>query len=331
MILSMLDKFAFVGSALRRIQAVLSFDGWHEYPHFATKKGLGRVGLLGCLLGIFLGIHFTIFVLLSFHRQLGFSQQLDISSGGDGNGSDNVISFWNAQRLDLLWKWSMYVCLLCIFHLLEFFTTVLYNAPDVASADAYLINHSTTYTFAALFSWTEFGLRFLFLFPNIQSSAISIIGLIIALIAQLVRSLAMITCGASFNHLIQKSRKNNHLLVTHGIYSVLRHPSYFGFYFWSIGMQMILNNPIAGCLSALASTIFFARRIPYEEESLLCHFEDEYVEYAKRTIIGIPFVPSNTVTNVGMGFSMATDSVAVSGSTNGDESSNSDAKCNKMD
>ena len=39
--------------------------------------------------------------------------------------------------------------------------------------------------------------------------------------------------------------------------------------------------------------MFFRRRIPYEEESLQCHFPNgEYIEYASKTWIGIPFVQS---------------------------------------
>ena len=43
-------------------------------------------------------------------------------------------------------------------------------------------------------------------------------GLIMTIAAQSVRSLAMVTCGESFNHLIQRSKKENHVLVTHGMY-----------------------------------------------------------------------------------------------------------------
>ena len=37
---------------------------------------------------------------------------------------------------------------------------------------------------------------------------------------------------------------------------------------------------------------FFKIRIPYEEESLLIHFGDEYLSYAKTTFMGIPFIQS---------------------------------------
>ena len=55
-------------------------------------------------------------------------------------------------------------------------------------------------------------------------------------IGQFIRSLAMVTCGESFNHLIQTERKDNHVLVTHGIYKYLRHPRYVN---WSIIWEWI--------------------------------------------------------------------------------------------
>ena len=75
-------------------------------------------------------------------------------------------------------------------------------------------------------------------------------------------------------------------------YSILRHPSYVGFYYWSIATQLLLNNFVHTMLFAGASTLFFRKRIPYEEESLMQYFPDQYPAYRKKTWIGIPFVPT---------------------------------------
>ena len=85
------------------------------------------------------------------------------------------------------------------------------------------------------------------------------------------------------------------MLITRGIYRWLRHPSYVGFFYWSIGMQLILNNYLSAALSAAASCAFFRRRIPYEEGSLLSLFPDDYPAYARRTYIGIPFVSTTSL------------------------------------
>lgn len=182
----------------------------------------------------------------------------------------------------------MYTIAICIFHLAEFFVTAMYN-PSVVKASSFIINHSKSYTIAMTVSWSEFLMRFL-LFPSTNSKFLSTIGLIFVIVGQVSRSLGMVTCGESFNHMIQKSKKNNHVLVTGGIYKYLRHPSYFGFFYWSVGTQLMLGNFISTVLFCGASWMFFHRRIPFEEQTLLKMFPNEYPEYFKSTIIGIPFI-----------------------------------------
>eukprot|EP00980_Cylindrotheca_fusiformis_P020614 scaffold7679_cov134-Cylindrotheca_fusiformis.AAC.5 len=87
-------------------------------------------------------------------------------------------------------------------------------------------------------------------------------------------------------------KKDNHVLITHGIYRYLRHPSYVGFYYWSVGSQVLLNNVISSILFGYASWMFFRRRIPFEERSLMHHFPNEYAVYARQARIMIPFIPS---------------------------------------
>jgi protein-S-isoprenylcysteine O-methyltransferase len=38
----------------------------------------------------------------------------------------------------------------------------------------------------------------------------------------------MLSCGSNFSHTIMEEKDEEHKLVTNGIYSILRHPSYFG-------------------------------------------------------------------------------------------------------
>jgi protein-S-isoprenylcysteine O-methyltransferase Ste14 len=43
-------------------------------------------------------------------------------------------------------------------------------------------------------------------------------------------------------------------------------------------------------LFAIAAWMFFSRRIPYEEESLMQLFPHEYPDYKRQTFTGIPFL-----------------------------------------
>ena len=80
--------------------------------------------------------------------------------------------------------------------------------------------------------------------------------------------------------------------MTWGVYSVFRHPAYVGWFFWSIGTQLLLGNPLCFCLYGYASVRFFRDRIPFEEATLIKQYGAEYERYMAKTYVGIPFVKS---------------------------------------
>jgi protein-S-isoprenylcysteine O-methyltransferase len=73
---------------------------------------------------------------------------------------------------------------------------------------------------------------------------------------------AMWTCKSNFNHVIMERRDEGHELVTHGVYKHLRHPSYFGWFWWCVGTQCLLCNPVCVVAHAVAAWDFFRKRIP---------------------------------------------------------------------
>jgi len=82
----------------------------------------------------------------------------------------------------------------------------------------------------------------------------------------------MFTAAKNFNHRIQIYKEDNHRLVTHGVFAISRHPSYFGWFLWSVGTQVFLINPISCIGFFFASWSFFNGRIEIEEEILLDFF-----------------------------------------------------------
>ena len=105
-----------------------------------------------------------------------------------------------------------------------------------------------------------------------------------------VRSSAMITAGQSFSHIVKTKKNSDHKLITHGIYSKLRHPSYFGFFWWSVGSQLILLNPVTLVVFVVVLWQFFNKRIGFEERFLIQFFGDEYITYKKSVGVGIPCI-----------------------------------------
>lgn len=153
-----------------------------------------------------------------------------------------------------------------------------------------MVNHSTNYTIAALFSWIEFWIE-TYIFGRTKFNLLCItVGVILLIFGQLMRSMAMITCGKNFSHQVMSKKSPNHELVTIGIYKYFRHPSYLGWFYWSISTQLVLCNPISFVCYTIASWTFFNSRIPNEEIILLHIYDTEYRNYAKGTIVGIPFI-----------------------------------------
>lgn len=188
--------------------------------------------------------------------------------------------------------WSticIYAVILSSFHFSEYMLTAVYN-PESLSTDSFLLNHSKEYGIAAVASWIEFLIE-AYLFPNSKSfSFINFIGLLLVVFGELMRKGAMITAKSNFNHIVQADRKRDHILVTHGLYSWSRHPSYVGWFYWSVGTQILLCNPLCTVAYTLASWKFFDERIKDEEMYLLSFFDEEYVMYLRSVPTRLPFI-----------------------------------------
>ncbi|KAJ6366004.1 hypothetical protein OIU77_002554 [Salix suchowensis] len=136
------------------------------------------------------------------------------------------------------------------------------------------------YVFAMMFALLEYVVE-IALFPGLKEYWwISNLGLVMVIIGEITRKLAIVTAGQAFTHLIKVNHEDQHNLITHGVYRFVRHPSYTGFLIWSVGTQIMLCNPISTIGFAIVVWRFFAQRIPYEEFFLRQFFGSEYEEYA---------------------------------------------------
>jgi len=182
----------------------------------------------------------------------------------------------------------LYISVLSFFHWSEYQVTGIGN-PSSLSWDSFLINHSIQYWAAMLASWLEY-LVWRSMLTGWSCPSLSLAGLALCLSGELVRKVAMLQAGRSFNHLVQTSRDNEHKLVTEGIYSVCRHPSYLGWFLWSLGSQVLLLNPLCFIAYGLVTFYFFRGRIEVEEYHLVCFFGHQYLQYQKKVPTGIPFI-----------------------------------------
>ncbi len=184
---------------------------------------------------------------------------------------------------------GFYAAALAFFHFSEYMVTSIFNSHTL-TIQSFLLNHSKEYVVAAVASWLEYTIEVYF-FPGMKSlHYISILGALMVALGETLRKVAMITAGSNFTHLVQYRKKDNHELVTTGVYSLFRHPSYVGWFYWSIGTQVLLCNPVCLLGYAVASWMFFKERIENEEQSLILFFGEDYIEYKKKVGTGIPLI-----------------------------------------
>lgn len=182
-------------------------------------------------------------------------------------GISLLLTLYLLVAASLLWRAPFFLLVLSLFHFLEFYTTARYN-PSEASISAFLLSQNgRAYNAAHTLALVECIAGNYSTFSFIQQISDApylicmVLGLSFVVIGQVTRTAAMAQAGSNFNHLVQSRRKEGHVLVTDGIYGCLRHPSYFGFWWWGIGTQIVLGNAI--CLVGYMIVLwrFFKRRI----------------------------------------------------------------------
>lgn len=184
----------------------------------------------------------------------------------------------------------LYIICSSLFYTLEFVWHSLYHPATLNISAFILFNHSNEFYLALIGGAIEYIIEYLFFSSFKLFGFVHAIGLLMVIFGQIVRSMAEFTAGSNFTHLVAVQKKNEHRLITHGIYSISRHPSYFGYFYWAIGTQILLGNPLCSIAYAIVTWKFFSNRIQYEEYYLNQFFKDDYVRYKAKTYVGIPFI-----------------------------------------
>ncbi|KAJ3299690.1 DUF1620 super [Borealophlyctis nickersoniae] len=181
---------------------------------------------------------------------------------------------------------GVFLAALGVFHTSEYVTTAMYQSR--VGLSAFLLDNGREYHLAMIFAMVEYIIERI-LYPSMKEFTwVNWLAAILVLVSQIVRSSAMITAGSNFSHIIEEEKRSSHKLVTTGIYSVFRHPSYTGFFYWGVMLQFTLANPIAAVGYVIVLRRFFGSRIEYEEMLLKGFFGKEYEDYRKRTWVLIP-------------------------------------------
>lgn len=82
--------------------------------------------------------------------------------------------------------------------------------------------------------------------------------------------------------------RDQHKLVTGGVYNSVRHPMYAAFWLWAVAQAIILPNWFAGLAGLVGFGTLFFLRVGNEERMMADTFGDDYRDYMKRTARIIP-------------------------------------------
>ena len=84
--------------------------------------------------------------------------------------------------------------------------------------------------------------------------------------------------------------REQHRLVTDGVYRRIRHPMYSALLLYSVGQALALPNWVAGPSYLVAFGLLLASRLAAEERMMLERFGDDYASYMARTKRLVPGV-----------------------------------------
>ena len=84
--------------------------------------------------------------------------------------------------------------------------------------------------------------------------------------------------------------REQHRLITQGVYRRIRHPMYSALVLYAVGQALVIPNWVAGPANLIAIASLLALRVPAEEKMMLGEFGDEYAAYSARTKRLIPGV-----------------------------------------
>ncbi|GIL49409.1 hypothetical protein Vafri_5746 [Volvox africanus] len=187
---------------------------------------------------------------------------------------------------------NVFFASLAFFHCSEFLLAMIFMRDEL-SMKSWLFSkaYATAMVFAVLEyvleGWAMPALKF----GNGGMGYVSWLGLVLMLLGEGIRKLAVFTAKSNFTHNMRTTRQPTHVLVTQGIYRYVRHPGYLGWYIWCLGTQVLLGNPLCFFGFAVVAWRFFSSRIKTEEHYLRQFFGRAYRTYAARTPTWLPMIP----------------------------------------
>lgn len=126
-------------------------------------------------------------------------------------------------------------------------------------------------------------------FLPFSSFSLEVIGFLLVTVGFGISVSARRTLGANWTHAASYQIKQNHSLVTQGVYAYIRHPIYTGLLLALTGAELVAQSYLF--IGLFVGMLWWGYRAGKREEKILtAHFGKQYLDYKKRTKMLIPFV-----------------------------------------
>lgn len=84
--------------------------------------------------------------------------------------------------------------------------------------------------------------------------------------------------------------RENHKLITDGVYRYVRHPMYTAFWLWAVAQALLLPNFVAGFSGIIGFGTLYLFRVGEEERLMIEAFGEAYRAYMARTSRLVPWL-----------------------------------------
>lgn len=118
-------------------------------------------------------------------------------------------------------------------------------------------------------------------FPQLKLGWLPLFGVFLLLFGIVFRITAIRSLDRAFSSTLQIKEGQN--LITEGLYSKFRHPSYTGAWILMLGDALLFQSYIGLGILGIGMFIVYLKRIKEEEEMLLLEFGEDYEQYMERT------------------------------------------------
>ena len=120
-----------------------------------------------------------------------------------------------------------------------------------------------------------------------SSRAVATVGVVFVAVGALFGVWARLIIGTNWSSAV--TLKENHELVRHGPYAVVRHPIYTALFTMGLG-TVVQQGTLLSAVIFIVAVLFFVVKIRSEERLMSDAFPNEYPEYRRTVKAIIPFV-----------------------------------------